>query len=219
MEKYKAIRGGHRSGISRLINRIDEKITQNEISDQELHAAIDTLEKKREILQQLDNQILDITELEDMEQEILDTDDYNMKMEIAIRRYKDMICKPSKPSGFQPAVSKFSNIPTTSTANQNSNHFHDNASMESIPVNTSANSATNFYHKLPKLDLPSFTGDILTWQTFWESFETTVHLNPSLTNIQKFSYLKSQIHHEAAQCISGLSLTNANYEQAVILLK
>ena len=229
MEKCKAVRGGHRSGVSRLINRTDEKITQNEITNQELRAAVDALERKREILQQLDNQIVDITEFEDMEQEILDSDDYSMKMDIAIHRYKDLLCKPSQASGIQPAVSELMyipetqthapNFPSTSSTNHNTNHFQENAPMENVSVNASAQPVANFYHKLPKLDLPTFSGDILTWQTFWESFETTVHLNPALTNVQKFSYLKSQIHHEAAQCIAGLSLTSANYEQAIFLLK
>ena len=65
----------------------------------------------------------------------------------------------------------------------------------------------------------SFSGDILLWQTFWESFESTVHANPALSSIQKFAYLKEQTHNEAARCISGLSLTHANNEQAIILLK
>ena len=73
-------------------------------------------------------------------------------------------------------------------------------------------SMSNFYHRLPKLDLPIFSGDILTWQTSWDSFQTTVHNNPSLTNVQKFSYLKSQLSHSAENCISGLALTSANYE-------
>ena len=82
-----------------------------------------------------------------------------------------------------------------------------------------ANKTTNFYPRLPKLDLPTFSGDILLWQTFWDAFYTTVHTNPSLTNVQKFSYLKSQLTHDAKQCIAGLALTSANYEQAIYLLK
>ena len=46
-----------------------------------------------------------------------------------------------------------------------------------------------------------------------------VHLNPALTKFQKFSYLKSQVIHNAIQCISRLSLTSANYKEAIILLK
>ncbi|KAH3699477.1 hypothetical protein DPMN_074433 [Dreissena polymorpha] len=37
-------------------------------------------------------------------------------------------------------------------------------------------SNSSHYHRLPKLSLPTFNGDILQWQTFWDSFETTVNL-------------------------------------------
>ncbi|KAH3889092.1 hypothetical protein DPMN_013141 [Dreissena polymorpha] len=30
------------------------------------------------------------------------------------------------------------------------------------------------YHRFPKLSLPTFNGDIFQWQTFLDSFETTV---------------------------------------------
>ena len=67
--------------------------------------------------------------------------------------------------------------------------------------------------------MPTFSGKVLQWQTFWESFESSVHLNPGLTGVQKFTYLKAQLRDDAEQCVAGLSLTTANYEQAVILLK
>ena len=54
-------------------------------------------------------------------------------------------------------------------------------------------SSPSQYHRLPKLSLPTFNGDILQWQTFWDSFESTIHLNVNLTDVQKFSYLKSQL--------------------------
>ena len=52
MEKLKAIRGGHKSAVTRLINRTDEKIAENDVGDQELHvlAVIETLVKKRNLL-------------------------------------------------------------------------------------------------------------------------------------------------------------------------
>ena len=43
--------------------------------------------------------------------------------------------------------------------------------------------------RLPKLDLPQFTGNPLHWQSFWGCFEATVHSNTSLTGVQKLSYL------------------------------
>ena len=52
----------------------------------------------------------------------------------------------------------------------------------------------------------------------WDTFQTTVH-SSSLTNVNKFSYLKSQLNHSAENCIPGLALTSANYEQEINLLK
>ncbi len=45
--------------------------------------------------------------------------------------------------------------------------------------------------KLPKLVLPKFRGDITSYRTFWESFESAVHKNVYLSNIDKFNYLLS----------------------------
>lgn len=50
--------------------------------------------------------------------------------------------------------------------------------------------------KLPKLDMHSFNGDKLKWHEFWDSFNTTVHRNKSIPDIQKFNYLKSKLYRE-----------------------
>ncbi|XP_071138503.1 uncharacterized protein [Mytilus edulis] len=90
MEKMRAIRGGHRSAVTRLINRTKEKIAENNIEIQELSAAIDTLLKKMTLLKNLDIQILDGTEVGDMESEILDSDEFNLHLEVSIHKFKDI---------------------------------------------------------------------------------------------------------------------------------
>ena len=80
-------------------------------------------------------------------------------------------------------------------------------------------SRSSEYHRLPKLSLPTFNGNILEWQTFWDSYESAVHLNPTLTDIQRFNYLKAQLEYEASQTITGFAMTNANYQEAINLLK
>jgi len=35
--------------------------------------------------------------------------------------------------------------------------------------------------KLPKLELKKFNGDLTKWETFWSSFESSIHINTSLT--------------------------------------
>ena len=73
--------------------------------------------------------------------------------------------------------------------------------------------------KLPKLILKKFSGDPSQWNPFWDTFETSIHTNPSLAPIDKFNYLKSLMDGAAAESIAGLSLTNANYEEAIAVLK
>ena len=72
--------------------------------------------------------------------------------------------------------------------------------------------------RLPILSLPTFNGNPLQWQTFWDSFNAAVHSNSNLSGVEKFNYLKAQTSGEAARAISGFPLTNTNYEQAIALL-
>ena len=71
---------------------------------------------------------------------------------------------------------------------------------------------------LPKLSLLTFSGDPLTWQTFWDSFYAAVHSNYSINGIQKFTYLKAHLHGDAARAIDGLPLLDQNYQHSIELL-
>lgn len=73
--------------------------------------------------------------------------------------------------------------------------------------------------KLPKLEIHSFYGDRLKWIEFWQSFESSIHANDSLSNIDKFNYLRSKLSGEAKIAIAGLSLSNENYSVAIKTLK
>lgn len=73
--------------------------------------------------------------------------------------------------------------------------------------------------KLPKLEISCFSGDKLRWLEFWQSFENSVHKNESLSNIDKFNYLRSKLTGEARGAIAGLSLSNENYAIAIEILK
>ena len=73
--------------------------------------------------------------------------------------------------------------------------------------------------KLPKLVLRPFSGDITAWTTFWESYESAVHNNRDLTDIDKFNYLNSLLAGVAREAVAGLSLTATNYQDAIAILK
>ncbi len=73
--------------------------------------------------------------------------------------------------------------------------------------------------KFPKLQLRSFNGDLTKWTAFWKSFESAVHNNTGLSDVEKFNYLKSLHEHSARESVSGLALTAGNYNQAIEILK
>lgn len=69
--------------------------------------------------------------------------------------------------------------------------------------------------RLPKLELPLFTGDTTDWPTFWDLFQVTIHNNKHLSMVQKFAHLKSLVRGEAARCIASIPTTEANYMIAI----
>ena len=73
--------------------------------------------------------------------------------------------------------------------------------------------------KLPKLKVRKFKGSLQEWQESWVLFESAIHTNESLSNVDKFSFLRRLLLEPARSKIAGFPLTLANYESAVDLLK
>ena len=71
---------------------------------------------------------------------------------------------------------------------------------------------------LPKLHLPIFEGSVLRWPEFWDIFDASVH-QQNIPKVSKFSYLKGALRGAASVAISGISVTEDNYDTAVTLLK
>lgn len=64
--------------------------------------------------------------------------------------------------------------------------------------------------RLPKLTLPTFEGDPLEWQTFWDSFDSAVNSNNVLSDVQRLNYLRAHLGGEASRAIAGFPLTSAS---------
>ena len=45
--------------------------------------------------------------------------------------------------------------------------------------------------KLPKLDFKKFSGRLVNWQEFWDSFNSAIRSNPFLTPVEKMKYLRA----------------------------
>lgn len=73
--------------------------------------------------------------------------------------------------------------------------------------------------RLPKLDLQKFSGNPLSWTSFINLFDATIHRNASLSSVMKFQYLLSVLNDEPLNLIKSLHLTAANYLVAYNLLR
>ena len=67
--------------------------------------------------------------------------------------------------------------------------------------------------------MKKFSGRIQEWQEFWDSFESAIDKNESLSVVDKFAYLRSLVVELASLTIAGFSLSSANYTAAVEVLK
>ena len=74
--------------------------------------------------------------------------------------------------------------------------------------------------KLPKLEIPSFNGDLLNWRSFWEQFSISVHEKTNLSNTEKLVYLHQALKDGTAKhLIEGLSDMGDCYPEAIECLK
>ncbi|XP_018362903.1 PREDICTED: uncharacterized protein LOC108761065 [Trachymyrmex cornetzi] len=73
--------------------------------------------------------------------------------------------------------------------------------------------------KLPTVKLPIFDGRTEEWKRFYETFQSLIHANEVIPNIQKFQYLVTSLSGNAAKIIESIELTDANYSVAWELLK
>ena len=78
--------------------------------------------------------------------------------------------------------------------------------------------ATSTNVRLPKLNLPKFSGKTEQWLPFWETFVATVD-SQDIPVVTKFSYLQSCLTGEAKRAISGLVLSKNNYAHACEVIK
>ncbi|XP_067129093.1 uncharacterized protein [Centruroides vittatus] len=73
--------------------------------------------------------------------------------------------------------------------------------------------------RLPKLSLPTFSGNVEDWLSFHDLFKASVDNNSNLSNCQKLQYLKSSCRGYALKIIQSLPILDSNYETAMELLR
>ena len=94
------------------------------------------------------------------------------------------------------------------------------ASTDTTTRETPTTSPRTLSAKLPKLEVPTFDGDLLKWKSFWDQFHVSIHDRTDLTNAEKMVYLQNALKDNTARrTIEGLTKSGENYEEAVRCLK
>ena len=69
--------------------------------------------------------------------------------------------------------------------------------------------------KLPKLNLPVFSGNYMEWTSFFDLFKGAVIDNSSLQGSQKLQYLKASVKGDAAKLLASIPVTDHNFDIAM----
>lgn len=92
-----------------------------------------------------------------------------------------------------------------------------NSSLANTSSQSISNSNNNYNQnaiKLPAINCPTFNGEFSKWLEFKDTFEALFHNNNTLTDIQKYHYLRSCLGNEASKIIQSLEFAAHNYNDA-----
>ena len=247
INKKKRVRAGHRGSVTRTLTQVQGTLDAEERNTSKLSLALRTLKEKLVIICELDAAILDATVSEqDVYSEIEEADILREKIELAISEIELALSGTSETrsvptqdglSGSRHDVSRSERGATTESrqsvivAEQVNPSRNVTAVVDDIetPSDTSSSTLTvpvvatrstrETRIRLPKLELKRFNGELTNWMAFWDSFEAAIHNNDELSSVDKFNYLNTLLEDSAAAAVAGLTLTSANYGEAVEILK
>lgn len=82
---------------------------------------------------------------------------------------------------------------------------------------TSTQFTSTLTPKLPKINILGFDGNLKQWPAFYDLFNTVIHTNPTLSDIDKFHYLS--LKADVLNLIKSIQLTAPNYQIAYDAMK
>ena len=70
--------------------------------------------------------------------------------------------------------------------------------------------------ELPKIKVPTFNGELMSWSTFWSTFKATVDDREELTESQKLNYLRQSIKDPTLQLLLNTPMETPDTYQTII---
>ncbi|KAL7725569.1 hypothetical protein ACLKA6_003189 [Drosophila palustris] len=73
--------------------------------------------------------------------------------------------------------------------------------------------------KLPRINIPTFSGKFIDWPAFKEVFQARVHNCTRLNDFHRFHHLRDSLSEDAARYFQHLMLIESNYQVAWKMLE
>ena len=211
LTQKKRARAPHRSVTTRKITEVEAMLAAIKAGGEpdlaKLAGIRTVLKDKLDLLRTLDKEIEDLTEDDTaLDTEVQQAEDIVEAIYTALAGI-DQVLKPSEAP--PPAVTTPPSTPAAPIPSVGATH------TTTAPAVTSTGNKT----RLPKLTIRPFNGDTTKWRSFWDAYNAAIHRNDSLSKIEKFTYLIGIVEQSAEEAIRGLSLTDANYDEAITILE
>ncbi|XP_029163322.1 uncharacterized protein LOC114934776 [Nylanderia fulva] len=88
------------------------------------------------------------------------------------------------------------------------------SSTQSLSQPVSNQLAVSHHTRLPRIDLPKFSGNASEWMSFKDLFSSIIIGNISLSPVEKLQYLKASLTGTAAYLLKNTALTADNFQKA-----
>jgi len=192
MEVLKKQRSVSKSKFTRIKTYRDNCIAGTAYTNQEIVTKLKLLDEAWTQFQHIHNQIIALTDEKDLDLEDAVNAEVEEKYCALDTQLRELIVQSSSSS-------------TSSSAST------------PIPPYTPPSAVVDI--KLPRMDLPTFSGNPLEWKSFHDLFTSMIHSNSKISAAQKLHYLKNSVQDEASSLLSSIDITDANYLEAWNLLK
>ena len=211
LTQKKRARAPHRSVTTRKITDVEAMLAAIKAGGEpdlaKLAGIRTVLKDKLDLLRTLDKEIEDLTEDDAaLDTEVQQAEDIVEAIYTALAGI-DQVLKPSEAP--PPAVTTPPSTPAAPIPSVGATH------TTTAPAVTSTGNKT----RLLKLTIRPFNGDTTKWRSFWDAYNAAIHRNDSPSKIEKFTYLIGIVEQSAEEAIRGLSLTDANYDEAITILE
>ena len=202
------------------MHQAETALASDPINTPEIELLMTNLRRKLEVLSPLDEKIVELIPDDALTEEIDRADQCQENVQRVLARLNKALLSDREPTPRVEPIPRVDSTPADPTAGTLPVVDPPSGEGGGPPRTHPTPPATHGSKvKLPKLTLPHFNGSPVRWTAFWDSYESAIHHNEELSNVDKFNYLRSLFEGTAFEAIRGLTLSAANYQEAIDVLK